>query len=392
MKRFSALFFLLLVLLVTMMMLFYPQAAYDGACRGLETWTTHLLPSLLPFFIAADLLLSMGFVRFLGVLLEPVMRPLFRLPGEAGFAVALGFTSGFPMGAILTASLKEQKLCTAQEAARLAAFTNNSSPLFLLISVPISMLHQPQLGALLLAAHYLANLTIGILLRFTAPPNRQFIVPRHLLRSAFAQMQQYQAQHRQPLGAMLGQAVQKGIDSIVKIGGFVLLFSVLLSLLQATGLLALLQNLFAAVLRLFQVSPDLSAALSAGLFEMTLGAQTAADSEAVLLQKLMVISFILGWSGLSIQAQVSSILAGRNISARLYCLCRPVQGFLAAMYIPLLTVLFPDILSVGALQQTLPAVTPVFDGSLLLFPLAALGTLLVLSACFRFCWRMRQNI
>ncbi len=232
MKRFSALFFLLLVLLAAIMMLFYPQAAYEGACRGLETWTTHLLPSLLPFFIAADLLLSMGFVRFLGVLLEPVMRPLFRLPGEAGFAVALGFTSGFPMGAVLTASLKEQKLCTAQEAARLAAFTNNSSPLFLLISVPISMLHQPQLGALLLAAHYLANVTIGILLRFTAPPSRQYIVPRHLLRSAFAQMQQYQAQHRQPLGAMLGQAVQKGIDSIVKIGGFVLLFSVLLSLLH----------------------------------------------------------------------------------------------------------------------------------------------------------------
>ena len=66
------------------------------------------------------------------------MRPLFRLPGEAGFAVALGFTSGFPMGAILTASLKEQSLCTPQEAARLAAFTNNSSPLFLLISVPLS--------------------------------------------------------------------------------------------------------------------------------------------------------------------------------------------------------------------------------------------------------------
>ena len=46
---------------------------------------------------------------------------------------------------------------------RLAAFTNNSSPLFLLIAVPVSMLHQPQLGILLLAAHDLANLTLGFL-------------------------------------------------------------------------------------------------------------------------------------------------------------------------------------------------------------------------------------
>ncbi|MBQ2035342.1 MAG: sporulation integral membrane protein YlbJ, partial [Peptococcaceae bacterium] len=108
MKRFSELFFMLLVLILTLLMLFYPEAAYEGACRGLSTWATHLLPSLLPFFIVADLLLSMGFVRFLGILFEPVMRPLFRLPGEAGFALALGFTSGFPMGAILTSSLKEQ--------------------------------------------------------------------------------------------------------------------------------------------------------------------------------------------------------------------------------------------------------------------------------------------
>ena len=51
MKRISELFFLLLILLATLAMLCYPQAAYDGACRGLETWITHLLPSLLPFFI-----------------------------------------------------------------------------------------------------------------------------------------------------------------------------------------------------------------------------------------------------------------------------------------------------------------------------------------------------
>ncbi len=391
-NRFSELFFLCFILAITGMMLFFPQAAYEGACRGLETWTTHLLPSLLPFFITADLLLSMGFVRFLGVLLEPVMRPLFRLPGEAGFAVALGFTSGFPMGAVLTASLKEQHLCTPREAARLAAFTNNSSPLFLLISVPVSMLHQPQLGALLLTAHYLANLTIGFLLRFTAPSNCQAILPQHLLRTALAQMHQYQAAHRKSLGAMLGQAVQKGIDSIIKIGGFVLIFSVLLSLLQATGLLQLLQRFFAVILRFFQLSPQLSSAVSAGFFEMTLGAQFASESQANLLEQLMVISFILGWSGLSIQAQVSSILAEQNISSRLYCLCRPLQGLLAALYIPLLTVLFPKLLSLHTSQPLLPMTLPFALDTLLFLPCIVLLMLLLLSAAVRFCQHIRQHI
>ncbi len=390
--RFSELFLLFSILIITLLMLFFPQAAYEGACRGLETWTIHLLPSLLPFFIAANLLISMGFVRFLGVLLEPVMRPLFRLPGEAGFAVALGFTSGFPMGAVLTASLKEQQLCSSQEAARLAAFTNNSSPLFLLISVPVSMLHQPQLGALLLAAHYLANLTIGILLRFLAPPYHQPIPQQHLFSTAFAQMQQYQAEHRQPLGTMLGQAIQKGIDSIVKIGGFVLSFSVLLSLFQATGFWFLLQKFFSVILQIFQLSPQLSSALSAGLFEMTLGAQYASECDVSLLEQLMAISFILGWSGLSIQAQVSSILAGQNISSRLYCLCRPLQGLLAALYIPLLTVLFPKLLSIGTWQQLTPVPHFFSIDTRLFLPCIVLFLLLLLSACVRFCQRIRQRI
>ena len=380
MKRFSGLFFLLLVLLTTLAMLRYPQAAYEGACRGLDTWMTHLLPSLLPFFIAANLLLSLGFVRFLGVLLEPLMRPVFRLPGEAGFALALGFTSGFPMGAVLTASLREQDLCTPQEAARLAAFTNNSSPLFLLIAVPVSMLHQPQLGILLLAAHDLANLTLGFLLRFAAPAGHHTVTSPHLFRTAFTQMRHYQIINHKPLGLLLGNAIHKGIDSIIKIGGFVLLFSVLLSMLQATGLLLLLQKLFTALLNILHFSPKLAASLSAGFFEMTLGAQTAAESNAVLLQQLIIISFILGWSGLSIQAQVSSILAGQNISARLYCLCRPLQGLLAAIYVPLLTVLFPQLLSTHVLQQLQPSFVSGPTLSLYLLPLYTLVLLLLLSA------------
>ena len=392
MKRFSELFFMLLVLMITFLMLCYPEAAYEGACRGLSTWATHLLPSLLPFFIVADLLLSMGFVRFLGILLEPVMRPLFRLPGEAGFALALGFTSGFPMGAILTSSLKEQKLCTSQEAARLAAFTSNSSPLFLLISVPISMLHQPELGGLLLAAHYLANLTIGISLRFLAPAEPASIQPRHLFRTAVLEMRRYQITHRQPVGSILGQAVQKGIDSIVKIGGFVLLFSVLLSLFQKANILNLLERFFAGILTVMQISPQLSAALSAGLFEMTLGAQTASQCQASLLEQLMIISFILGWSGLSIQAQVSSILAGQNISSRLYCLCRPIQGLLAALYLPMLIVLFPGMLSAHTIQPDTLLINPVFQYPLWLFPCAALLLLLALSAGIRICKKVQQGI
>lgn len=170
------------------------------------------------------------------------------------------------------------------------------------------------------------------------------------------------------------------------------MFSVVLSLLQASSFLFLLDRFFSGVLTVLQITPQLSTALSAGLFEMTLGAQAASQCPAALLEQLMIISFILGWSGLSIQAQVSSILAEQNISSRLYCLCRPIQGLLAALYIPMLIVLFPGMLSAHTIQPDTLLINPVFQYPLWLFPCAALLLLLTLSAGIRICKKVRQGI
>lgn len=384
MNRLSKLLLPFAILILTLGLLCYPQAAYDGALRGLNTWVTNLLPALLPFLIFADLLVEVGLVRFLGVLLEPVMRPLFKLPGEAGFAVALGFTSGFPMGAILTTSLYEQKLCTQEEAARLAAFTNNASPLFLLITVPITMLEQPQLGFLLLAAHYLANFLLGIFLGFWAARRHKLrkAIPRQA--SALQSLLQYREAHPLPLGAMLRNAVQKGIQNITIIGGFVLFFSVLLSILQQCGMLTFCNQILAFLLAKISLSPNLSEGICAGIFEMTLGASFTASCDGPLLDKLMLISFILGWSGISIQAQVSSIITPYHISSRTYLLCRPLQGLLAAAFIPILLTIAPQILTVStqtAQQQT--------AWSMLLFlPLATFLFLLAASLLTAFFYRI----
>lgn len=378
-------FILCSVIVLTFCMLCYPEATYQGACRGINTWATHLLPSLLPFFIAANLLMSLGFVQFLGILLDPIMRPIFRLPGEAGFALALGFTSGFPMGAMLTASLREQNSCTDEEASRLAAFTNNSSPLFLLIAVPVSMLHMPQLGILLLSAHYVANLIIGILLRFTAVKIDSTASQHHPIQRSVSikQFLHTSKKQKQPFGMILGQAIQKGISGIVNIGGFVLFFSVTLAILESSGLLHLLNSLLKPVLHLLHISPQLSSAFSAGLFEMTLGAQIAAQSDADLLAQLMTISFILGWSGLSIQAQVCSILSTQHISAKRYCICRPLQGLLAAGLIPLFIKFCPWMISHPTVQTQSIIDTNMIISSVialpLIFSLVMLGILLLLS-------------
>ncbi len=60
----------------------------------------------------ADLLMGLGVVHFVGSLLEPIMKPLFKIPGVGGFAVAMGLAGGYPLGAKITGELERAQLIT----------------------------------------------------------------------------------------------------------------------------------------------------------------------------------------------------------------------------------------------------------------------------------------
>ena len=113
-----------------------PQAALQASIRGLNIWWEVVFPSLLPFFIIAELLISIGVVKFIGVILEPLMRPLFAFRDRR---ICLGDGNGFwfPAGAKLSARLRKSNLLTQIEAERLVSFTNSSNPLFIFGAVSI---------------------------------------------------------------------------------------------------------------------------------------------------------------------------------------------------------------------------------------------------------------
>ena len=80
---------------------------------------------------------------------------------------------------------------------------------------------------------------------------------------------------------------------------------------------------------------------------MTLGTQKASQINASLTHQLMVVSLILGWSGLSIQAQVMSIAARNNIPIGYYVFGRFFQGILALIFTLLLYYSLAHISPVG---------------------------------------------
>ena len=116
------------LLLCALALCCWPREVSAAVREGLQLCYNVILPSLFPFFILSSLVISLGLAGYLGRLLEPVMRPLFRVGGPCAAVLALGFVGGYPVGARAALTLYEEGQCTKTEAERLLAFCNNSGP------------------------------------------------------------------------------------------------------------------------------------------------------------------------------------------------------------------------------------------------------------------------
>ncbi len=322
MSKYRNLFFLLIILLLTSFMIINPSETVTAAASGFKLWYTVLVPSLLPFFIVAELLVNVGLVRFMGVILEPLMRPLFKLPGCSSIVIVMGFTSGFPMGAILSKKLYEENMLTANETERLVSFTNNSSPLFIIGAIGVGMFGSPAYGYLLAASHYLANLLVGILWRFKA--SKQAMPPPEV--SSFkAAYQELLATKTGSIGKLLGDAIKNSLNNILAIAGFIIFFSVLARMLTVWGILDWFALLISNFIPYLNITYPLAYGLGMGLFEITLGAKTISITNSEMITKLIAVSILLAFSGLSIIAQVMSVVATIPVRVSFYLKSRLLQ-------------------------------------------------------------------
>ncbi|RJX20960.1 MAG: sporulation integral membrane protein YlbJ, partial [Ammonifex sp.] len=204
-----------LILVFFLLMITHPAAIYRGATGGLGIWWQIIFPSLLPFFITTEILLALGVIQFSGALLEPLTKKVFRLPGSAAFVLAVGYTSGYPMGAAMAARLTSQRLLSPSDASRLAAFTNNASPIFILVTVAVGMYHNPGLGPFLAVIHYLSNILSGLVFSFFARPLPA--TAPNPWRHAVETLARAHQQDLRNTGQLAGDAVRYAVNSLFTI-------------------------------------------------------------------------------------------------------------------------------------------------------------------------------
>ncbi len=289
----------LLVLGLFLLLVVFSGPAAEGAREGLNVCAATLAPSLLPFFVLANLLSALGLPDLLGGLFGGAMGRLFHVSPAGAQVFFLGLSGGYPLGASMTADLRREGRIGRDGAERLLAFCNNSGPAFI-IGAAGGVFQSPRAGLLLYLTHVLAAMTVGLLFRGPddAPVPAQDSTPRPI----------------PPFGKALTAAVSKAIGSTVTVCGYVVLFGALLGVLEP-----------------YLALPPLANALVCGFLELGSGVAALAGQTPGPVP-LAAAALIIGWGGASVHCQTMGVLAGTDISCARHLAGRALCGLFAAAY------------------------------------------------------------
>ncbi|MEG1311073.1 MAG: sporulation integral membrane protein YlbJ [Romboutsia sp.] len=329
----------LIVIFLILGIIIFPNESIIAAKEGLNIWTTVLIPSLLPFIIGANLIVDLKIVDIIGFIINPITKFIFNVSGKSALVFAISTFSGYPVGSKLASELRNSNEISKSEAQRLVSFCSTSGPLFIIGAVATGMFQNPSLGYLMITCHYLGSISVGIFFRNYGKE----LLPKSKLSliSNIKNVINNRTSDNKGFFVYFGNAIFSGINTLLMVGGFVIVFSVVFKILSLFNIVSFISSILYIPLSLLGVTPELCHAFISGLFEMTIGCSNIASiTSAPEVLRATLASFLIGFSGLSILAQCCNFLATTDISTNIYILNKFLHGILAAIFTFLLYPLF----------------------------------------------------
>lgn len=324
--KFKKIIFPLIFILFIINLMLFSTSNLSAAKNGLILWSNNIIPSLFPFFVATELLSHTNFTYYLGKFLNKFMKPIFNIRGEGSFALIMGIISGYPIGAKIAANFRKNNICTKEECERLLSFTNNSGPLFIIGTIGISMFGNSTIGFLLFITHLLASFTVGFIFRFW----------KYNKKSEFTNNSYINSKDNislSNLGSIIGISISNSINTILLIGGFVVLFSVIISVLKECQLLYIFAFCIKPLFSLLHIPDHFATGFISGILELTNGINIISNiPEKNLSINIVLVSFLLGIGGFSILLQVWSCISKTDLSIKPYIIGKFLQACFSAFY------------------------------------------------------------
>ena len=249
----------------------------SGVESGISLCLGVLVPSLFLPLILCSFLQLCGFLELIGKPLDKFARFAFRLNGISFAAFIMSCISGYPIGAVLTRALYDNGMIDKPTARRLSRCSINAGPAFIVLGVGFGMMKSMKIGVFLLIIHLICAIALLIITRFTEKGNDMIIKPD------FAKTKNCDMSFSE----ICVKSVERATKSMAMICAYTVIFSAVVSSVGSFNIDAALKSMIIGVSEVTNACLYFSGSLN-----------------------LPMISAALGFSGLSVIAQVTAALGG----------------------------------------------------------------------------------
>lgn len=288
-------------------LLFFPKHALAHAKAGLMLWFYTLLPSLLPFLILSNLILQTGILDGLMQKTQFFWHKYFCLSSQGAYALVLGIFCGYPMGAKITADLYKNHQISREEACYLLTFSSYPGPSFLSAYLCTGLFNCQKLVIPTYIIIYLSGFLCSLC-------TRRFYRPAPLSSALFLTKKEISS--ALSFGELLDISIMNGFETMLRLGGYIILFSILQGILKL----------------LFLPLPNIKYLILA-VVEVTTGASELLHSSYPFSLSYPLVLGFTSLGGLCIAAQTKSVLGHTDLPIKPYLLgklCSSVCTFLLA--------------------------------------------------------------
>lgn len=284
--------FILIILLCLFYILRFPEITVHAAGNGLILWFEQVLPSLLPFAILSNIIIASDILPSLVGKIMPVIQKIMPVSISGAFVLLSGLLFGFPMGSKNCAAFLMDGKMDKQEAEILFIITNNMSPVFIqnyILSQQLGMSAYFGWSMLIL---YLPPLLLG----------RYYLIkhPTH------KNIQKKSASRLKINFQIVDAGIMNGFETLTKIGGYIMIFSILASFFLMLPI------------------PELLKTSCIGAVELTNGIHYLSSTALTPQSKYVLAMTFTAFGGLSGVAQTSAMIKGTGLSMKKYVLWKLV--------------------------------------------------------------------
>ncbi len=313
-KKHITIIITIFVIIFNIVVFKFPKEIIEASNMGLQIWYKNLVPSLLPFIFINNFSRESGVFYFLGNLVCSPISKLLRISNISSISYISALFSGYPIGSKLASDNYESKAISKDEARVVALFSNIASPLFVLGTVGATFFKNPILGIYLLSIQVVTTFILGLTIR---NKHSNFYCKHKAIFKT------------KPITEVLSYSVSNSITTILVIGCYVILLTILTKIIAILGVMDLLINMLLILLAPLGFTESHAIGIIMGFFEMTSGVFYIAQNNGITVQSVSVVNLVLAFGGLSINSQCISFFGNIGLKAATFFLYKLVQSSIA---------------------------------------------------------------